>query len=195
MSGTVANWISVNIEAMSIDRKPRTELEKTAAEELTAGKEAYELDRKHSYRPLARIPLGTNCIGCHDGMFSTSNKSPSWAGTGDLHSPQCREKVTRAQSSTGSKTFRDAQGRIASTSSGSDFINRLNDILGFFRQDQWQQLCLRQHDHLQGCTGPDYRNCEREKVTPCLCLRKRHTSHFCDALPLPEAVNDGDCAP
>ena len=80
MSGTMANWISVNTKAMSIDHKPRTEFEKTAAEELSAGKEAYELVGKHFYRRAARIPLGTNCIGCHDGMFSASNKSPSWAG-------------------------------------------------------------------------------------------------------------------
>ena len=78
-SGTMANWISVNTKAMSIDHKPRTEFERTAAEEIIAGKEAYELVGKHFYRRAARIPLGTNCIGCHDGLFSTANKTPSWA--------------------------------------------------------------------------------------------------------------------
>ena len=79
LSGTMANWISVNTPAMSTDHKPRTEFEKTAAAELTAGKEAYELVGKHFYRRAARIPLGSNCIGCHAGMLATTNKSPSWA--------------------------------------------------------------------------------------------------------------------
>jgi hypothetical protein len=80
LSGTMANWISVNTKAMSIDHKPMTDFEKTAVEEITAGKEAYELVGKHFYRRAARIPLGTNCIGCHDGMLSSSNKLPRWAG-------------------------------------------------------------------------------------------------------------------
>jgi hypothetical protein len=79
-SSTMANWISVNTKAMSIDHEPRTVFEKTAAAELAAGKKEYELIGKHFYRRAAPIPLGTNCIGCHAGMFSAPTKSPSCAG-------------------------------------------------------------------------------------------------------------------
>jgi len=79
-SQTMANWISVNTKAMSIDHEPRTQFEKTAAAELSAGKKEYELIGKHFYRRAAPIPLGTNCIGCHAGMFSAPTKSPSCAG-------------------------------------------------------------------------------------------------------------------
>ena len=79
-AGIMANWISVNTKAMSIDHEPRTQFEKTAAAELSAGKKEYELIGKHFYRRAAPIPLGTNCIGCHAGMFPASTKSPSCAG-------------------------------------------------------------------------------------------------------------------
>ena len=79
-AGIMANWISVNTKAMSIDHEPRTQFEKTAAAELSAGKKEYELIGKHFYRRAAPIPLGTNCIGCHSGMFSAPGKSPSCAG-------------------------------------------------------------------------------------------------------------------
>lgn len=74
--GDKANWISVNTKAMSIDHKPATDFEKKAAAELAAGKKEYELAENGVYQRAAIIPLGTNCIGCHVGRFSTPPKSP-----------------------------------------------------------------------------------------------------------------------
>jgi hypothetical protein len=78
-SGTYANWISVNTKAMNIDHEPSTDFEKKAAEEISTGKEAYELAGKAVYRRATAIPLRSSCVGCHTKMFSTGPTSPRFA--------------------------------------------------------------------------------------------------------------------
>jgi hypothetical protein len=80
LSGGVANWISVNTKAMSINHEPTTAFEKNAAAELSAGKDAYEEVGKRVYRRAAPIALGTNCVGCHTSMFSDATTSSRIAG-------------------------------------------------------------------------------------------------------------------
>jgi cytochrome c553 len=80
LSGTMANWISVNTKAMSINHEPRTEFEKKAAAELSSGKESYELVGKGMYRRATAIPLQNSCVGCHTKMFAEAPKTPRFAG-------------------------------------------------------------------------------------------------------------------
>jgi hypothetical protein len=80
LSGGVANWISVNTKAMSVNHEPATAFEKKAAAELSAGKDVYEEIGKRVYRRVAAIPLGSNCVGCHTNMFSDASKSSRVAG-------------------------------------------------------------------------------------------------------------------
>ena len=75
LSGIHANWIAVNTKAMSVSHEPRTEFEKKAATELSAGQKEYEFVGKGVYRRAAAIPLRAGCVGCHTEMFSPSNKS------------------------------------------------------------------------------------------------------------------------
>jgi hypothetical protein len=79
VTGTYANWISVNTKAMNIDHEPSTDFEKKAAAEISAGKEAYEIAGKAVYRRAAAIPLRSSCVGCHTKMFSTGPTSPRFA--------------------------------------------------------------------------------------------------------------------
>ena len=75
-----ANWISVNMKAMSIGHRPKTEFEKTAAKEIAKGKGAYEAVADGYYRRAAAVPLNSNCVGCHGGLFKTQSKKPKFAG-------------------------------------------------------------------------------------------------------------------
>lgn len=79
-SGTVANWISVNTKAMSINHEPTTVFEKHAAAEIAAGKESVERVTKRYYQRATMIPLKANCVGCHTKMFSEEPKTPRFAG-------------------------------------------------------------------------------------------------------------------
>jgi hypothetical protein len=80
MTGDKANWIAVNTKAMSIDHKPKTDFEKQAAAELSAGKEAFERIGDGMYQRAAPIPLRLSCVGCHTNMFSGVPKTPRFAG-------------------------------------------------------------------------------------------------------------------
>ena len=75
-----ANWISVNMKAMSIGHRPKTEFEKTAAKEIAKGKGAYEAVTDGYYRRAAAVPLNSNCVGCHGGLFKTQSKKTKFAG-------------------------------------------------------------------------------------------------------------------
>lgn len=67
-TGSKANWISVNLKAMSIDHDPETEFEKHAAKELSSGKPELELVADGYYRRATPIPLNGGCAGCHAGF-------------------------------------------------------------------------------------------------------------------------------
>jgi len=80
LTGIYANWISVNTKAMSVNHEPKTEFEKKAAAELSAGKKEYEFVGKGVYRRATAIPLRSSCVGCHTEMFSQSLKTGRVAG-------------------------------------------------------------------------------------------------------------------
>lgn len=80
LSGSYANWISVNTKAMSINHEPATDFEKKAAAELSAGKSEYEFVGKGVYRRATAIPLRSSCVGCHTKMFAEEPKTPRFAG-------------------------------------------------------------------------------------------------------------------
>lgn len=75
-----AQWISVNMKAMSVDHEPKTDFEKRAAREIAAGKLEYEVVEDGYYRRAVAIPLKNGCIGCHGGMFKELSKTPKFAG-------------------------------------------------------------------------------------------------------------------
>jgi hypothetical protein len=80
ISGSYANWISVNTKAMSVNHEPKTDFEKKAAVELSGGKKEFEFVGKGVYRRAAAIPLRSSCVGCHTEMFSQSVKTGRVAG-------------------------------------------------------------------------------------------------------------------
>lgn len=75
-----ARWISVNMRAMSLSHEPRDEFEKSAAKEITAGKDHYESVENGYYRRAGAIPLGSSCVNCHGGFFKQPSKTPRFAG-------------------------------------------------------------------------------------------------------------------
>jgi len=75
-----ANWISVNMKAMSIGHRPKTDFEKMAAKQIAQGKGEYEAVVEGYYRRAAAVPLDSNCVGCHGGLFKTQSKKPKFAG-------------------------------------------------------------------------------------------------------------------
>lgn len=75
-----ARWIAVNTRAMSLDHEPRSAFDRKAAEEITAGKGAYELVEKGYYQRAGAIPLGSGCVGCHAGFSAPPSKTPRFAG-------------------------------------------------------------------------------------------------------------------
>jgi len=74
-----ARWISVNTKPMSLHHEPKSDFEKQAAKEISAGKEAFELVEKGYYQRAIAIPLGSNCVSCHTGFFMGAPKSPRFA--------------------------------------------------------------------------------------------------------------------
>ncbi len=75
-----ANWISVNMKAMSIGHRPKTDFEKMAAKEIAKGKGEVEIVADGYYRRAGAVPLNSNCVGCHGGIFKTQSKKPKFAG-------------------------------------------------------------------------------------------------------------------
>lgn len=79
-TGSKANWISVNLKAMSINHDPSTEFEKQAARELGLGKPEYESVDNGVYRRATPIPLHGGCVSCHSGFNPKPSKTPKIAG-------------------------------------------------------------------------------------------------------------------
>lgn len=75
-----AKWISANLQPMGVNHEPRTEFEKQAAKEISAGKESFESVEDGYYRRAGAIPLGAGCIKCHAGFLGTAPKTPRFAG-------------------------------------------------------------------------------------------------------------------
>ncbi|HEX5442880.1 MAG TPA: DUF3365 domain-containing protein [Pirellulales bacterium] len=71
-----ANWIAVNMRAMSLSHEPKDEFEKAAAKEIADGKETYELVENGYYRRAGAIPLASGCANCHGGFFKEPPKTP-----------------------------------------------------------------------------------------------------------------------
>lgn len=74
-----ARWISVNTRAMSLSHEPKSDFEKAAANEITDGKEDYELVEDGYYRRAGAIPLASGCVNCHAGFFKAPPKTPRFA--------------------------------------------------------------------------------------------------------------------
>lgn len=79
-TGTKANWISVNLKAMSIDHDPETKFEKQAVRELSSGKPELELVEDGYYRRASPIPLNGGCAGCHAGFSPQPSTKKFLAG-------------------------------------------------------------------------------------------------------------------
>jgi hypothetical protein len=79
-SNVEAQWIAVNMKAMSIDHVPKSEFAKMAAKEIAAGKPELEAVENGYYRRAGAIPLATGCVGCHGGFFKEPSKTPKFAG-------------------------------------------------------------------------------------------------------------------
>lgn len=78
-TGSKANWISVNLKAMSINHEPSTDFEKRAAKEIATGESAVETTEDGYYRRATAIPMTGGCISCHAGVFNQSAKSRKFA--------------------------------------------------------------------------------------------------------------------
>ena len=78
-TGSKANWISVNLKAMSINHEPSTEFEKRAAKEIATGESEVETTEDGYYRRATAIPMAGGCISCHAGVFSQPAKTRKFA--------------------------------------------------------------------------------------------------------------------
>jgi len=75
-----ARWISVNMKPMSMDHEPKSDFEKRAAKEISAGKGHAEVVEAGYYRRVGAIPLDDGCIGCHAGFAKKPTDEPKFAG-------------------------------------------------------------------------------------------------------------------
>ena len=79
-SGSKANWISVNLKAMSINHEPQTDFEKRAAREIVAGETGIEVIGDGFYRRASAVPMTGGCLSCHAGFFNQPSKVPKFTG-------------------------------------------------------------------------------------------------------------------
>jgi hypothetical protein len=79
-TGTQANWISVNLKAMSINHEPKTDFEKRAAREIVIGETEIEEIKDGMYRRASAIPMTGGCISCHGGFFKEPSKAKKFTG-------------------------------------------------------------------------------------------------------------------
>lgn len=79
-TGSQANWISVNLKAMSINHEPKTEFEKRAAREIVIGETEIEEIKDGMYRRAGAIPMAGGCISCHGGFFKEPTKAKKFTG-------------------------------------------------------------------------------------------------------------------
>ena len=78
-SGMEARWIGVSFRPMSVNNEAETDFEKRAKKEIATGKSQIEEVEGGFYRRAGAIPLGSNCISCHDGFFRQPHKKPRFA--------------------------------------------------------------------------------------------------------------------
>lgn len=79
-NGSSANWISVNLRAMSVNHDPKTDFEKEAARALGDGRPEYESVEDGVYRRATPIPLVGGCLGCHGGLMPKPARIQKMAG-------------------------------------------------------------------------------------------------------------------
>jgi hypothetical protein len=79
-TGSKANWISVNLKAMSINHEPQTDFEKRAAREIVAGETEIEVIEDGFYRRAGAVPMAGGCLSCHAGFFNQPSKVPKFTG-------------------------------------------------------------------------------------------------------------------
>lgn len=79
-TGSKANWISVNLKAMSLNHEPASEFEKQAAREIAAGRDEIEVVEDGFYRRATPIPLHGGCVSCHAGFSPQQSKKQKFAG-------------------------------------------------------------------------------------------------------------------
>ena len=63
--GIKVRWLAVNARAMNVDNEPRTEFEKQAVKELSAGKAEFEQVTDKEYQFTGSIRLASQCLKCH----------------------------------------------------------------------------------------------------------------------------------
>lgn len=78
-SGIEARWIGVSFKPMSVNHEAESDFEKQAKKEIATGKSHVEAIEGGFFRRAGAIPLGTNCISCHDGFFRQPHKKPRFA--------------------------------------------------------------------------------------------------------------------
>jgi len=74
-----ARWIGVSFKPMSVTHEAATDFEKRAVKEIAAGNSEVDTVEDGFYRRVGAIPLGSNCISCHDGFFRSAPKKPKFA--------------------------------------------------------------------------------------------------------------------
>ena len=74
-----ARWIAVNLKPMSLDHEAESDFEKRAKKEIAGGKKEVDVVEGGFYRRAEAIPLTSNCISCHAGLFRTAPKKPRFA--------------------------------------------------------------------------------------------------------------------
>ena len=79
-TGSKANWISVNLKAMSINHEPQTDFEKRAAREIVGGETEIEVIENGFYRRAGAVPMTGGCLSCHAGFFNQPSKVPKFTG-------------------------------------------------------------------------------------------------------------------
>ncbi len=79
-TGSKANWISVNLKAMSINHEPQTDFEKRAARDIVAGETEIEVIEDGFYRRASAVPMTGGCLSCHAGFFNQPSKVPKFTG-------------------------------------------------------------------------------------------------------------------
>ncbi len=79
-TGSKANWISVNLRAMSINHEPTTDFEKRAAKEIAAGAADLEVIEDGFYRRAGAVPMSGGCVSCHGGFANKPSKAEKFTG-------------------------------------------------------------------------------------------------------------------
>lgn len=71
--GISIRWIAVDLEAMNIDNKPKTDFEKEAVRVLKSGKPEYESVIGNEFHYAGKIRLSATCLSCHASQRSSND--------------------------------------------------------------------------------------------------------------------------